>query len=236
VGFLRAGNRPLIRAICRHFGYRDTPVRAVLPRVEISDVVSEDTAIQVREPVGTEGNISLLELVLLAKLLRSCRPRAVFEIGTFDGRTTLNLAANCPGDAWVYTLDLPRGAMGSTRLPLEPGERSFIDKAASGARYVGTDCEKKIVQLYGDSAAFDFSPFVDRMDFVFVDGSHSYEYVLQDSRQAVGLLRGGRGMVVWHDYDGWEGVTRALNDLYAAGGEFKGLRHIGGTSLACLLL
>jgi hypothetical protein len=32
--------------------------------------------------------------------------------------------------------------------------------------------QNKVVQLRGDSAAFDFSPFVGTVDFVFIDGAH----------------------------------------------------------------
>ena len=74
------------------------------------------------------------------------------------------------------------------------------------------------------------------MDFIFVDGSHSYEYVLNDSDKARKLLRDGRGVIVWHDYGDWDGVTKALNELYSAGGDFKGVKHISGTPLACLIV
>jgi hypothetical protein len=94
---------------------------------------------------------------------------------------------------------------------------------------------EKICQLYGDSATFDFTPFFG-MDFIFIDGSHSYEYVLNDSRKAIQLLREGKGVILWHDYatEWWEGVTKALNDLYLNDSEFKDLKWIAGTSLVYL--
>jgi predicted O-methyltransferase YrrM len=36
-------------------------------------------------------------------------------------------------------------------------------------------------------------------DLVFVDGDHSFDAVLADSRSAFDLIRPG-GVVVWHDY------------------------------------
>lgn len=71
-------------------------------------------------------------------------------------------------------------------------------------------------------------------DFVFVDGSHTYEYVMSDSEKALGLLPNDGGVVLWHDYGEWPGVTRALNELQAGDQRFAGLRHIEGTSLALL--
>ena len=63
---------------------------------------------------------------------------------------------------------------------------------------------------------------------MFVDGSHAYEYALADSDTAFRLVA-PNGVVVWHDYGVWEGVTRALEEIEAA--RRLGLRHIGGTSL-----
>ena len=42
------------------------------------------------------------------------------------------------------------------------------------------------------------------------------------------LARGG-GVVLWHDYGIWEGVTEALEELERRGSH--GLRNIRGTSL-----
>jgi hypothetical protein len=38
-----------------------------------------------------------------------------------------------------------------------------------------------------------------------------------------------KGMVIWHDYGVWEGVTRALEEIEAS--RHLGLRHVRGTSL-----
>ena len=73
---------------------------------------------------------------------------------------------------------------------------------------------------------------------IFVDGAHSYEYVLHDSRHALKLLKDGKGLILWHDYDKiwWIGLTNALNELYTEQNEFGGAMHINGTSLVCLIL
>ena len=69
------------------------------------------------------------------------------------------------------------------------------------------------------------------MDFVFVDASHAYEYVLNDSRIALNLLRQGKGIILWHDYnrpEWWPGVLKALNRLYTGSPAFSRLRQIEG--------
>lgn len=233
VGFLSGKHRPLLRTINRHFGFDRKVVPPRLPTVEVGEVVDPHVAIELREEAAALGNVSLLELVVLTKLARKGHPRQIFEIGTFDGRTTLNLSANAP-EARVLTLDLPRTAADDTAFPLDRHDRYCVEKEKSGARFLGSDREGAITQLYGDSANFDYGPYRGHVDFVFVDGAHSYEYVISDSKVALGLLPGGKGTIVWHDYDVWDGVTQALNELRENDPAFAGLVHVKGTSLALL--
>ena len=134
----------------------------------------------------------------------------------------------------IYTLDLPRSGLNKAALALEEGDRKYISKERSGTRFAGSELACKITQLFGDSAAFDYSKYEGKQDFVFVDGAHSYEYVISDSHIALKLLKPGGGTVVWHDYAGWPGVTRALNFLQSSDDRFHSLRHVRGTSL-CIL-
>lgn len=230
-GFLVARHRLLLFSICSHFGYRQ---RSRIPQVEVASVIDRPISVELREATAAEGNVSLVELLIIDHLVRLRSPVALFEIGTFDGRTTLNMAANCSADGHVYTLDLPRETASATALPLAQGDQRFVTNQASGARYRTTDCAARITQLYGDSATFDFAPYRGTMDLVFIDGAHSHEYVLSDSCRALELLRGGRGLILWHDYLTWEGVTSGLNHLYATNEAFRNLRHIKGTSLVYL--
>jgi hypothetical protein len=41
------------------------------------------------------------ELAVIAIICRWLKPSVVFEFGTFNGRTTLNLAANTPAEAKI---------------------------------------------------------------------------------------------------------------------------------------
>lgn len=237
IGWLRPRNRAAIVALSSHFGYRDSSRNATrLETISPAAVAPLHALVEIHEPVSVNGNVSELELILLSRLAREANACAIFEIGTFDGRTTLNLAANSPPDARVYTLDLPREWMERTAWKVEPQERQFVDKPESGARFRGTPYASRIVQLYGDSATFDFGQFYDSIDLVFVDASHAYEYVVNDSLQALRLLRNGRGTIVWHDYGRWHGVTSALHDLHDEHDSFRNTKSVEGTTLAILNL
>jgi len=178
------------------------------------------------------GNVRISELGILAALASDCADHTnLFEIGTFDGRTTLNLALNSPQNCRVHTLDLPPEL--ATRFDLAEGERHLVEKPKPGTRYEKHRASKpgsvgKIHQWLGDSATFNFEPYASTCSLVFVDGSHAYDYALSDSRAAMSMVRPG-GVVIWHDYGIWEGVTQALGDLEER--ERHGLKHIRGTSL-----
>ncbi|MFA4902757.1 MAG: class I SAM-dependent methyltransferase [Desulfobaccales bacterium] len=158
-----------------------------------------------------------LELVALAYLMQVLRPRVVFEIGTFVGRTTRLLALNCPHDSQIFTLDLPR------------------DQATHdiGVDFRNTPEAAKITQLHGDSRTFDYSSWRSRCDFIWVDACHDYPFVVHDTMAALKLHSEG-GWIAWHDYRHtawWSGVTRAVREL-AQG--HPGIRHIRGTTIAVL--
>jgi predicted O-methyltransferase YrrM len=234
IGWMRSRNRAVIVDLSDRFGYRhNARVAPLLPRTEVDDVARDQTTVDIHQPQAADGNVSELELIVLARVTRAVQPRSIFEFGTFDGRTTLNLAANSSGD--VYTIDLPASAA-DTAKGIDPQEKQFVEKSLSGARYRGTPLEKRITQLYGNSGTFAFEPYYDAIDLVFVDASHAYDYVISDSLHALRMLRGGRGTIVWHGYSRWDGVTAALNDLRGRHKSFAGLEWVEGTTLALLTL
>jgi predicted O-methyltransferase YrrM len=220
--------------LCEHFGLeRDDSLQLVIPPIAPNDLCKDLRELSLIQIEAAPGNISLMELVLINYLLRSISPRRCFEIGTYDGRTTLNLAVNLPSEGQVFTLDLPSSQIKDTALQIDKADEEWINKEGSGARFAGTKWEARITQLYGDSATFDFSPYVNSIDFIFVDGAHTYEYVRTDSLTAIRLLRNGHGVILWHDYNfnRYPGVTKALNELYETDNRFCNMRHIRGTML-----
>jgi hypothetical protein len=187
-----------------------TPLK--VPAVSPDEFLTGTTPLDLLALNATEENVSLQELCVLAALARAQSPANIFEMGTADGRTTLNLAANCGEGGRVWTLNIPRSGLGE--------------------RFANSPLRGKITQLTGDSTQFDFSPYAGAADLVFIDANHDYDYVLADSRAALGLLRAGRGIVAWHDYiPHWSGVVEALNHLLATDPVWSDMRRIESTSL-----
>jgi hypothetical protein len=208
---------------------RGQPTR--LPQVGWRDLFAA-RPIVVAQPRRQQGDVNLAELAVLATAAASVASGSeIIEIGTFDGRTTLNLTLNSPPHLAVFTLDLPPDA--APKFALAPGERAFVEKPRSGRHFIEATGEwaapaARITQLFGDSATFDWSAHRGRAGLVFVDGSHAYDYVIADTDTALSLIA-QKGVVIWHDYGVWEGVTRALEEIEAS--RRLGLRHVRGTSL-----
>jgi predicted O-methyltransferase YrrM len=153
------------------------------------------------------------EAYVLSLITAFADPSRIFEIGTASGQSTLLMAKQAPR-ATVDTLDLGTEA---SSLAKQPGEPPVADPETIGAAFRGTPEGNRIRQHFGDSARFDYGPFEDQIDLVFVDGSHTYEYVRSDSSAALSMLRPG-GIVVWDDCNYvCPGVARALLELRAEG-------------------
>lgn len=234
-GWATRKGRARIVELCRPLGYHhDRRVLPELPTVPAVSVASEQNSVTILNVDAVDGNVSEKELVVLCRLVATKRPMRLFELGTFDGRTTSNLAVNSPEGARVFTLDLLPEWLSFLSSELDPRERRYVEKEEPGRRYRGSIAEEKITTLFGDSLTFDFSPYFESIDFVFVDASHAFDYVMSDSLNAFRMLPPNGGTIVWHDFGHWDGVTEALNRLSRDNPEFADLKWIEGTTLAIL--
>lgn len=184
-----------------------------IPSILASQLLEQSGPVDIRTG---EHNIypeqaSRLEVVELIALLK---PQNSFEIGTFLGHVTGLIAMNTDADAKVYTLDLPT----DESVPQGISDRHLIisSKHDVGEKFRNTPwAGEKIIQLFGDSKTFDYSPYHDQMDFVLIDASHTYEFVHNDSLHAFRMIREG-GVILWHDYESARseyGVTRFCDRL-----------------------
>lgn len=219
---LSEAGRSRIKRVCAELGWGRQ--RPAAPVVELESLCDSQAAVRVGSIRFEFYNTSFFELFALCWLAASRRPKRLFEIGTFDGRSTLNLASNTDPDAVVHTIDLP------------PGEGTFGQRTEVGCRFRGSEIESKIVQHFGNTREFDFSPYEASMDFVFVDASHAYEDVVADTDVAMRLIRPTTGIVVWHDYATFEGVCRALDERSERDARFRRLRLIKDTTMAVLVI
>jgi predicted O-methyltransferase YrrM len=168
-------------------------------------------------------SLDLPELVHIIAIAKHIKAKRVLEIGTFDGFTTLNLAANLDADGIVLTLDL------SAESEVRRSVFNACTQRIVGSQFAQEMESRKIRQLWGDSTASDWSDFGSPFDLVLIDGSHDYRYVRSDSECAIKHISPG-GCIVWHDYGYAPDVSRVVDELAQT---YK-IRVLKGTRLACL--
>jgi predicted O-methyltransferase YrrM len=208
-----------------------TARRSPLPRVKLDQMVAPDTVVRLANFAGREGNVTLYELLVISAIVSQRQPKVLLEIGTFDGNTTLQMAHNSPDDAHIYTLDLP--VQGTAKAALDPKDTAYIaDRKKLHRKYAGSPVGTKVTQCLGDSATFDFHSILQHgaVELAFIDGSHSHDYVRNDTEKVFEILAPG-GVVLWHDYvPAWPGVMSYLEELHNQ----VPLQRIEGTALVIM--
>lgn len=125
------------------------------------------------------------DMVYVCGMASAVNARKIFELGTYRGQTTCGLASVCK-EAQVFTLNLPPED--------DPRYAPYI-----GMYIARSPDRERITQLFCDSRTFDPTPYRESMDYIFIDGDHSYQGVKNDTEKALQLLKPG-GVIVWHDY------------------------------------
>ena len=182
------------------------------------------------------GNISMTELFYIIMTIALFRPEVIMEFGTYNGRTTLNMAINAI-NSQLITVDLPKRKKHRTKFPLEDkGNMRGLDESGYvGLRHKlwkGQDPEivNRITQVWEDTAQLNFKRWEKKIDFLFIDASHSYENCKNDSYNAHKMIK-KNGIVLWHDYAGWPGVSEALNEYYLEQKKPKKMYWFADTSI-----
>ena len=163
------------------------------------------------------GGVTLLETFAIIAALRIVAARRAFEFGTFFGSTTLNLALNLPEDGKVFTLDL--GEDGAGNVKQDPADVQFTRthlQSRNDLDFMGSAVSGKIKMLTGDSTKFDFTPWADSIDFIFIDGGHDFATVKSDTESALRLSRKNLpSCILWHDYQNsdYADLTDYLDEL-----------------------
>ena len=156
------------------------------------------------QPFSFLGGGSLVtDLALLKGMVKKQPNPTYFEIGTWRGESVINVAEDAQQ---CYTLNLPDADLKQLGCNDEyVGQQAFYSKNI-----------KNIEHLKGNSFHFDFSPYYKKCDVIFIDGSHEYESVLNDTKIAFKLLKDENSVIIWHDYASNPGEIRwdVLKGIY----------------------
>jgi predicted O-methyltransferase YrrM len=133
------------------------------------------------------------EIVELGKLLQASAPKCSFEIGTNYGGTLLLLCAVSPPEAKIISVDLPSGRFGGgyprRKTPLfrrfpRAGQQLHLIRADSHSQ----ETKERVLHILEGQ----------QLDYLFLDGDHTYAGVRRDFEMYAPLVRSG-GIVAFHD-------------------------------------
>lgn len=165
-----------------------------LPLISIKDLVSVfpsgdfESTVTVKSDL-MNGSSPVNDYYFLCLLAKALNIKAYFEIGTWVGISAANISGNTSADTKIYTLDIPHDHPEIKIFNIPPEIFGYYSKSCAN-----------VTHLKADSMYFDFSEYQNKMDLVFVDGNHSFDYVVSDSRNALTLLRDDKSVLTWHDY------------------------------------
>jgi len=135
------------------------------------------------------------DIALLKGLCKQKEDCTYFEIGTWRGESVCNVAQKAKT---CYTLNLSDDEL--IRLGYQ---EEYLNQQGFYSKEIDN-----IVHLKGNSFDFDFSPYYNKCDLVFIDGDHRYESVVNDTKIAFKLLKDEHSIIVWHDYSSHPGKIR----------------------------
>lgn len=134
------------------------------------------------------------ELSGLVRLVGELEPRAVLEVGTCRGGTLFSWCALAHPEALVLSIDMPGGDFGggSTDEQAEEMRKQFPRPGQAFALLRGDSHEEFTLSVVKDALGGR------QLDFLFIDGDHTYEGVKLDFEMYGPLVRPG-GMIAFHD-------------------------------------
>jgi len=148
-------------------------------------------------------------------VLAELRPKTVVEIGSYLGRSTVFYAKSMQVlgvDATVTAIDPHTGdrqhllGLGVRELPSFELFQSHLEAAGV------SDMIRPVVEKANDVVGEWSEP----IDFLFIDGWHSYDAVLEDGHRWIPHLS-DRSVAVFDDATRYPDVRRAIDDLVADG-------------------
>ena len=143
------------------------------------------------------------ELVMLYDLARGCRRGAVaLEIGSYLGASTCYLAAGLrEAGGMIYCVDTWQNQT------MPDGERDTL--AEFKRNTAGVSDMLKLIRKPSDELTRDDVP--EPLEFIFIDGDHSYEAVKADFALVSPWLADG-GLIALHDHAAYSGVARLVGE------------------------
>ncbi len=138
-------------------------------------------------------NLTFLDLaspnmdIALVKLLAQRNQHCDYlEIGSLRGETIVNVSADVNSVTSLSLSPLEMQEMGFHKSMIE--QDALFIKGNNAIKHIGHN-----------SLTFDFASLGRKFDLIFVDGDHSFDGVVSDTKNAFKMLKDDSSVIVWHD-------------------------------------
>lgn len=214
-------NQYLLQKTGNNYGVKKIRPRLILEFLE--EKFRKPIEFTINIPSSNIGSLTMLEALLINCLLQISSAKKIFEFGTFLGYTTHILAKNSNANSLVYSLDLGPNLENNTFSPESILEDDINNdnylkelQSKNGAFFLSSlekQASQKVKLIHENSFFLDIKSLnlTEEIDFIFVDGGHTYENIENDTKLAEQMSRRPT-IVVWHDFDSkiHTGVTEYL--------------------------
>lgn len=133
------------------------------------------------------------EFIELLKIFKDKNPNCLMEIGTANGGTLFSFCKLARDNATIISIDLPRGRFGGGYPEWKIPIYQAFKKESPKLYLLREDSHKqetleKVKKILGNN----------QLDFLFIDGDHTYEGVKKDFEMYSPLVKKG-GVIAFHD-------------------------------------
>jgi predicted O-methyltransferase YrrM len=168
---------------------KDKEIEMSLQEIVLGDFLLQTDETYHLQDVGflLQGSL-VLDYVFLQGLAKKFEVETYLEIGSFMGESIAAVAEisdNC------YSVSLPDETLRNAFKKLY--------KKDNFSRYFSRK-NKKIVHHEADSKIFDFHSIPGPFQLVFIDGDHTYDGVVSDTKKIFEIINPDDTIVVWHDF------------------------------------
>lgn len=134
-----------------------------------------------------EGTSLITDLMILKQFARTYPACKYLEIGSWRGESLKNVS------------EVAESCVAITLSPKEMKNMHYSQEVINvhGVFSKGTN---NITEILHNSKTYDFNKLKNKFDLIFIDGDHSYEGVLNDTKKTFNLRKNDSSVIVWHDY------------------------------------
>lgn len=175
-----------------------------------------------------DGWLRKREGIALYNLAKSCKGRGVIvEIGSWKGKSTILLAkgSKAGNKIKIYAIDPHTGSSEHEEINKKIWTYEEFKNNIASAKV--DDIIVPIVKT-SEEAAKDFN---EKVEFIFIDGSHEYEFVKLDFDLWYPKVIDG-GIMAFHDTFGWPGPKKVIGEHVIRSRNFKNVRFVDLTTIA----